>query len=64
MRPLGPVVWDAQHPLWRGIVYGLFGAGWLLVPYLLWLCLATALNYETGKLNPGADSAPLGLTGA
>ena len=39
-------------------------AGWLLVPYLLWLCLATALNYETGRLNPGADSAPLGITGA
>ena len=37
-------------------------AGWLMVPYLLWLCVATALNYETGKLNPGADSAPLGLT--
>ena len=39
-------------------------AGWLMVPYLAWLCLATALNYETGKLNPRADSAPLGLTGA
>ena len=38
-------------------------AGWLLVPYLLWLCLATALNYETGRLNPGADAAPLGITG-
>ena len=38
-------------------------AGWLLIPYLLWLCLATALNYETGKLNPGADAAPMGLTG-
>ena len=37
-------------------------AGWLMVPYLLWLCVATALNYETGKLNPGADTAPLGLT--
>ena len=37
-------------------------AGWLMVPYLGWLCVATALNYETGKLNPGADSAPLGLT--
>ena len=37
-------------------------AGWLMIPYLLWLCVATALNYETGKLNPGADSAPLGLT--
>lgn len=39
-------------------------AGWLLVPYLLWLSLASALNYETGRLNPGADSMPLGITGA
>lgn len=39
-------------------------AGWLLFPYLLWLCLATALTYETGRLNPGADAAPLGITGA
>ena len=39
-------------------------AGWLLLPYLLWLCLASALNYETGRLNPGADAAPLGITGA
>jgi len=39
-------------------------AGWLLLPYLAWLCLATALNYETGRLNPGADAAPLGITGA
>ena len=39
-------------------------AGWLLLPYLAWLCLATALNYETGRLNPGADSAPIGITGA
>ena len=38
-------------------------AGALLIPYLLWLCLATALNYETGRLNPGADRAPLGLIG-
>lgn len=39
-------------------------AGWLLLPYLLWLCLAVALNYETGRLNPGADAVPLGLIGA
>jgi len=39
-------------------------AGALLIPYLAWLCIATALNYETGRLNPGADKAPLGITGA
>ena len=39
-------------------------SGWLMLPYLLWLCLAVALNYETGRLNPGADAAPLGLIGA
>ncbi len=39
-------------------------AGWLLLPYLLWLCLAVVLNYETGRLNSGADAAPLGLIGA
>ena len=30
-------------------------AGALLIPYLAWLCVATALNHETGRLNPGAD---------
>jgi len=38
-------------------------AGWLMLPYLLWLCLAVALNYETGRLNPGAGASPLGLIG-
>jgi tryptophan-rich sensory protein len=38
-------------------------AGWLLVPYLAWLCVATALNFEIGRLNPGADAMPLGLFG-
>jgi tryptophan-rich sensory protein len=38
-------------------------AGWLLVPYLAWLCLATALNFEVGRLNPGSDSMPLGFFG-
>ena len=29
-------------------------AGMLLVPYLAWLCLAAALNFEIGRLNPVA----------
>ena len=39
-------------------------AALLLLPYLAWLCLATVLNHETGRLNPGADRAPLGITEA
>jgi methanethiol S-methyltransferase len=31
-QPLELTMWDVQHPLGRAIVYGLFGAGWLLVP--------------------------------
>lgn len=29
-------------------------AGWLLVPYVGWLCFATYLNFEILRLNPGA----------
>ncbi len=28
-------------------------AGWLLVPYLLWVSFAAALNYAVWQLNPG-----------
>ena len=31
-------------------------AGWLLLPYLAWLCLATALNWEIARLNPNAET--------
>jgi benzodiazapine receptor len=38
-------------------------AGLLLFPYLAWLCLAAALNYEIMALNPGAElAAPAGGT--
>ena len=35
-------------------------AGWLLVPYLLWLCFAWALNSSIESLNPGAGTSLLG----
>lgn len=31
-------------------------AAWLLVPYLLWVSFAAALNYEIDRLNPDAES--------
>jgi protein-S-isoprenylcysteine O-methyltransferase Ste14 len=30
-QPIGAVVWDVQDPIARGILYGLFASGWLLV---------------------------------
>jgi tryptophan-rich sensory protein len=32
-------------------------AGWLLLPYLLWLCFAWALNTSIDRLNPGAGAS-------
>jgi protein-S-isoprenylcysteine O-methyltransferase Ste14 len=31
-RPIDLVVWDVRQPAARGVVWGLFGAGWLAVP--------------------------------
>jgi len=31
-------------------------AGWLLVPYLAWLCFAAVLTWGIHALNPGADA--------
>ncbi|MBU6164945.1 MAG: tryptophan-rich sensory protein [Alphaproteobacteria bacterium] len=36
-------------------------AAWLLLPYLAWLCFATALNIAILVLNPMADAMPIGL---
>lgn len=32
-------------------------AGMLLLPYLAWICVACALSFEIGRLNPQADGA-------
>ena len=37
-------------------------AGWLMLHYLAWLCFAAMLNYEIGRLNPGAERLVPGAT--
>jgi protein-S-isoprenylcysteine O-methyltransferase Ste14 len=31
-QPINLVIWDVQQPVGRGLLWGLFAAGWLLVP--------------------------------
>ena len=35
-------------------------AGWLMIPYLAWLCFAASLNAAINALNPGAGASLLG----
>ena len=35
-------------------------AGYLMLPYLLWLCFAASLNSAIGRLNPGAGASLVG----
>ncbi|MDE3039366.1 MAG: isoprenylcysteine carboxylmethyltransferase family protein [Nitrospirota bacterium] len=30
-QPMGGVVWDVQEPIFRGVIYGLYAGGWLLL---------------------------------
>lgn len=30
-RPMGGVIWDVQDPVGRGVLYGLFACGWVIV---------------------------------
>lgn len=36
-------------------------AGWLMIPYCLWLCFAAALNGTIMMLNPMADAMQMGI---
>jgi tryptophan-rich sensory protein len=36
-------------------------AAWLMVPYLVWLCFAAALNARIMVLNPAADAFQQGI---
>ncbi|MBC7522554.1 MAG: tryptophan-rich sensory protein, partial [Sandarakinorhabdus sp.] len=36
-------------------------AAWLMLPYLIWLCFAGALNARIIMLNPAADAFQLGI---
>lgn len=37
-------------------------AGWLMIPYLAWLCFAAVLNYQILRLNPDAESLAPGAS--
>lgn len=30
-EPMGGTIWDVQDPIWRGMLYGVFAGGWLLI---------------------------------
>ncbi|WP_164157583.1 TspO/MBR family protein [Sandarakinorhabdus rubra] len=36
-------------------------AGWLMIPYVLWLCFAMAINTSVLVLNPTADAMQMGV---
>jgi protein-S-isoprenylcysteine O-methyltransferase Ste14 len=36
-RPFGPVIWHVDAPAGRALLWGLFGAGWLMVPLVSFL---------------------------
>ncbi len=36
-------------------------AGWLMLPYVLWLCFAAAINTSVMVLNPTADAMQMGI---